>query len=287
MAHLHRKTSARRNEGFTLVELLVVIGIIAILIGILLPGLQQARRQANQVKCAASLKEVGNAFFLYAGDHKGAWPVSVHQITGAGVTKVPRIDVERRWSDLLAKYVTKAQIEKDADIDKIRAKSVLWGCPEWQRSEFNVFPSDKYRTGYAMNHYSDKFFSSKSLYDLAYIDSAGTRGSYLKTNQFARRSAEKGLVVDSMTHVMNIPSATTRDYNAAIANGWQPGPAGTESSLYTNGGKALYVDAGRHLKGSRAKDDKVRGMNMLFCDGHVTSVSVREAWEAMVSQKAQ
>src|SRR5687768_9310436 len=64
-----------QHKGVTLVELLVVIGIIALLISMLLPALNKARESANRAACGSNLRQIGIAYYMYAAESKDVAPL--------------------------------------------------------------------------------------------------------------------------------------------------------------------------------------------------------------------
>jgi prepilin-type N-terminal cleavage/methylation domain-containing protein/prepilin-type processing-associated H-X9-DG protein len=79
------RNETSKRSGFTLVELLVVIGIIALLISILIPTLSRARQQATGIKCAAQMRGIGQQIMIYANNNKG-WLYPVKMSTGTPPT---------------------------------------------------------------------------------------------------------------------------------------------------------------------------------------------------------
>jgi prepilin-type N-terminal cleavage/methylation domain-containing protein/prepilin-type processing-associated H-X9-DG protein len=287
------------RRAFTLVELLVVIGIIALLISMLLPALQAARRQANTVKCLAQMRQFGSGFQMYAQDNNGYWPMNFHRYA----SPTPPLTRDKRWPDFIGKYLNNGRLVNwdgsgtaDAGQDTITSlkanpNSIFWGCPSFQENQrtYIVDPWPNWRVntanstlhfGYGMNIYTFAPRSTLTL-TMGYRSWANrsttstvpaTDGWYWKQTQWTR-PAERALILDN----------AHRDVSVGTGNPWwhaYPGWTGKEMPPVPDI-FSFTIDFNRHGKLPIGNGFKQPTLNMLFCDGHAATVSCEEAHRAI------
>jgi prepilin-type N-terminal cleavage/methylation domain-containing protein/prepilin-type processing-associated H-X9-DG protein len=256
---LGRRRSNRRC-AFTLVELLVVIGIIAVLVGLLLPALSAARRQSQATKCLASLREIGNGFAMYAAAYKGYWPCAVHNFDcitpspsaspGAYVYGNPAGSPwyplpngrQLRWHDRILPFISNINyIDDYRDIptmvpdEVLRKTSVLWGCPTFRYNQESVLGGntidDQMRSGYEMNQYPLYPFAHANLNaDRTYIQGAtppytggptsNQAGRYFKSTEY-NKATDRALIVEGLGH-FNQMSPAIRQSPTDGRQTWSP-----------------------------------------------------------------
>ncbi len=112
----------RSRHGFTLVELLVVIGIIAVLISILLPSLARARQSALTLQCLSNVRTIGQSLMMYANDNKGYYPYGWTFITDTGSGD------QRYLPQTLVSYM--GNLSYNPWDSAVNSKMQYWQCPE-------------------------------------------------------------------------------------------------------------------------------------------------------------
>jgi len=124
--------SRRKRAAFTLVELLVVIGIIAVLISILLPALSKAREMAKRTQCASNLRSLAELALMYANQSKGRFPLAAEDLSGGHLN--PQLVTDELYTGLgFSDVLNSAGTPNGVPLDN------AWVCPSAASSISSVW----------------------------------------------------------------------------------------------------------------------------------------------------
>jgi prepilin-type N-terminal cleavage/methylation domain-containing protein/prepilin-type processing-associated H-X9-DG protein len=165
------------GRGFTLVELLVVIGIIAILVSVLLPTLASARKAANTVKCQANLRSIAQAMQMYVQMYKGYLPGSA-VTTGAPLympginnNNCPGVSHINDWQAPLARIMRIPFNEGGTVADRIERFTKLMERPEFRCPENDLIAGPV--AGWTPQYPACQFNSYVLAVDFMYLHNDG------------------------------------------------------------------------------------------------------------------
>lgn len=126
----------RRTVGFALIEILIVIGVLALLVGLFVPGLSRARRMAGAARCESNLRQWGVAVLMFAHDNECRLPRR-----GQGVQPTVNIQRSEDWFNALPPLLglaTYYDLFQRAEIPRPGAES-LWMCPAATPSDSAIY----------------------------------------------------------------------------------------------------------------------------------------------------
>ncbi len=234
----------QKNVGFTLVELLVVIAVIAVLAGLLLPALSAAKSRARSIKCVSNLHQLGLALDIYADDNK-AFPLAWSTSANIGGYLVPLLSGS--WSDRLASVVP--------------GIGNCLQCPAPPVVVGGVFMPNNY--GYNIS----------GTIHIVFPSSAASFG--LGLGGYPVGSGSGGIVGGIPTPVSAIMEPTDM-----IASGDQFGSDNTGDISINGFGVNNYFYLSLEQKQFFMQEAYVRHggrLNVLFCDGHVAAMKIPRA----------
>jgi prepilin-type N-terminal cleavage/methylation domain-containing protein/prepilin-type processing-associated H-X9-DG protein len=235
-----------KTKGFTLVELLVVIGIIALLISILLPSLNRARETANRVKCASNLRQIGQAILLYSNENQGNYP---RTLFATGYPNVPS-DIGYNAGTSASTAYTDPFGASQPFVNNVPEALFLLLRTEDIGSAVFTCPS----TGTIADKFGGGTKTALNQIDFSNIN---LNLSYSYANPYPDTSALG----------TGYRLAQGIDPTFAVAADINPGTAGSGG-----GDNVLGVDTastGQALKAGNSNNHGKDGQNVLFADGHV------------------
>src|SRR5687767_9005141 len=225
----------RNRRAFTLVELLVVIGIIAVLIGILLPVLGSARRQAATAKCATQMRELGNSLVMYAQENRGYLPpvrLETNYTVGdlrydkdAAETPGKIVKENAKWWHFLGKYLTKGRPMAQTSTDIAALMNSAFWCPSFAGytdagNPVNLVGGiNRNFTGRGMNWYpsfrpdsnfAGDFPPDSDRFADCLKNGPASRGTWYKLVQFTK-PGERALLADSRQFYLEVKKLSAGD----------------------------------------------------------------------------